>query len=144
MKTSKISKIVSVNERNKWEHWPVFYITMDLENNETITLWKKKKDAFKVWDSVSYEVVEEWKRWKEVKENPFQQKQAFNQQQNIWAMVGMAMKLAFEQLYDKSNYNETLVLAKRIFEDAMRMYESYWKDTNSNQEQKEEKDDLPF
>ena len=38
-------------------------------------------------------------------------------------MVWMAMKLAFEQLYDKTNYNEVIQLATRIFEGCYGIYE---------------------
>ena len=47
---------------------------MKLDNSEVITLGKKKEDAFKVGDTVNYEVVEEGKKRKEVKENPFRPK----------------------------------------------------------------------
>jgi hypothetical protein len=57
-------------------------------------------------------------------------------------MVWMAMKLAFEQLYDKTNYNEVIQLATRIFEDAMSIYENYWKGENKSDEN--ENDQLPF
>jgi hypothetical protein len=56
----------------------------------------------------------------------------------------MAMKLAFEQLYDKTNYNEVIQLATRIFEDAMEIYEKYGKKSESKIEDSTENDDLPF
>jgi hypothetical protein len=56
----------------------------------------------------------------------------------------MAMKIAFEVLYDKTNYNETIELATRIFEDAMAMYENYGKKSESKIEDSTENDDLPF
>jgi hypothetical protein len=55
----------------------------------------------------------------------------------------MAMKIAFEHLYDKTNYNETITLATRIFEDAMSMYENYGKKENKSEEDNEEQN-LPF
>ena len=139
MKTSKISKIVSVNERNKWEHGPIFYFTMDMENGETIKLWKKKQDAFKLGDTVSYEENGEWK-WKEVKEQPFVRK--FNPEaNNRGAMVWMAIKLAFELVYkSEDDFPTAIALANRIFDEAMSMY---W--TNNEPEKESAKDDkLPF
>lgn len=53
---------------------------MKLDNEDTISLGKKKADAFKVGDTVNYEVVEEGKKWKEVKENPF--KPRYNSEAN--------------------------------------------------------------
>ena len=144
MKTAKITEITKVNKWDKWEHWPIYYISMKLDNNETITLWKKKEDAFKVGDTVNYEVVEEGKKWKEVKENPFRPK-ANNSDNNIWAMIGMAMKLAFEHLYDKTNYQETYQLGVRIFEDSMQLFENYTKGkSETKEEESAENDQLPF
>jgi hypothetical protein len=37
----------------------------------------------------------------------------------------MAMKIAFEHLYDKTNYEETYELGVRIFEDSMYLLENY-------------------
>jgi hypothetical protein len=56
----------------------------------------------------------------------------------------MAMKIAFEVLYDKTNYNETIELATRIFEDAMAMYENYGKKSESKVEDNNDEMDLPF
>ena len=146
MKTAKITEITKVNER-KWPNGTIFYINMKLDNNEEISLWKKSKDAFKVWDTVNYEMIEEnWKtKYKEVKENNFRPRPAYNPETtNKGAMVWMAMKLAFEQLYDKTNYNEVIQLATRIFEDAMSIYENYWKNKSESIEDSTENDSLPF
>lgn len=146
MKTAKITEITKVNEW-KWPNGTIFYINMKLDNNEEINLWKKSKDAFKVGDTVNYEMVEEnWKtKYKEVKQNNFQPRSAYNPEAtNKGAMVWMAMKLAFEQLYDKTNYNEVIQLATRIFEDAMEIYENYGKKSESKIEDSTENDDLPF
>jgi hypothetical protein len=56
----------------------------------------------------------------------------------------MAMKLAFEQLYDKTNYNEVIQLATRIFEDAMSIYENYGKKSESKLEDNNDDIELPF
>jgi hypothetical protein len=48
-------------------------------------------------------------------------------------------------LYDKTNYNETITLATRIFEDAMSIYENYWKNkSESKSEEDNEDSQLPF
>ena len=146
MKTAKITEITKVNEW-KWPNGTIFYINMKLDNNEEISLWKKSKDAFKVWDTVNYEMVEEngKTKYKEVKQNNFQPRAAYNPEAtNKGAMVWMAMKLAFEQLYDKTNYNEVIQLATRIFEDAMEIYENYGKKSETKIEDSTENDDLPF
>lgn len=145
MKTAKITEITKVNKWDKGEHWPIYYISMKLDNNELITLWKKKEDAFKVGDTVNYEVVEEWKKWKEVKENPFKAR-GYNSDNNVWAMIWMAMKIAFEQLYDKTNYTETFQLATRIFEDSMGLLETYGKKSEWEKKIEDNNDDieLPF
>ncbi len=142
MKTAKITEIWKFRKW-EWPHGDVFYIPLTLDNWENITLWKKKEDAFKVWDTVNYEENWEWKR-KEIKVNNFQPRSTYNPEAaNKWAMVWMAMKLAFEQLYDKTNYNEVIALATRIFEDAMSIYENYWKKSEWLNETAEN-DDLPF
>ena len=140
MKQAKVLEILGCREWT-WDHWTVFYIQMKLDNWETITLGKKKSDAFKVGDQVSYEVVEEGKKWKEVKENPFQRK-PFNQEaNNRWAMIGMAIKTAFEVFYDpkKENFKETMALAQRIFEEAMSMFNEWGEEKESAKDDK-----LPF
>ena len=146
MKTAKITEITKVNEW-KWPNGTIFYINMKLDNNEEISLWKKSKDAFKVWDTVSYETVEEngKTKYKEVKQNNFQPRSAYNPEaNNKSATIWMAMKIAFEVLYDKTNYNETIELATRIFEDAMSMYENYGKKSESKVEDNNDEMDLPF
>ena len=55
----------------------------------------------------------------------------------------MAMKIAFDKLYDKTNYQETIELATRIFEDAMAIYENYWK-SESKTEEDNDSVNLPF
>ena len=148
MKTAKITEITKVNEW-KWPNGTIYYINMKLDNNEEISLWKKSKDAFKVWDTVNYEMVEEngKTKYKEVKENNFRPRPAYNPEAtNKGAMVWMAMKLAFEQLYDKTNYNEVIQLATRIFEDAMEIYENYGKKSEWEKKIEDNNDemDLPF
>jgi hypothetical protein len=57
----------------------------------------------------------------------------------------MAFKLAFEHMYDKKNYEETKVLAIRIFEDAMAVFDNYQKGkSESKLEDSTDKDQLPF
>ena len=146
MKTAKIIEIWKVNEW-KWPNGIIYYISLKLDNWENISLWKKSKDAFKVGDTVNYEMVEEngKTKYKEVKQNNFQPRPTYNPEaNNKSATIWMAMKIAFEVLYDKTNYNETIELATRIFEDAMAMYENYGKKSETKIEDSTENDDLPF
>ena len=84
-------------------------------------------------------------KYKEVKQNNFQPRPAYNSfETNKSATIWMAMKIAFEVLYDKTNYNETIELATRIFEDAMSMYENYGKKPETKIEDSTENDELPF
>ena len=139
MKTAKVQEITKVNEW-KWPNGTIFYINMKLDNWETISLWKKSKDAFKVGDTVNYEVVEEGKKWKEVKENPFKPRAYNSESNNKGAMIWMAIKTAFELLYDKKeqNFNECIALAQRIYDEAMAMY------NGTKEEEKSDEVDLPF
>lgn len=119
---AKIKDIVWINERNKGAHGPIYYITMKMDNDELITLWKKNKDSFKVWEEINYEVVEEWRKRKEIKE--FQRRPFNNEATNRGAMIWMAYKLAFEVYYNKEekNFNETILFANKVFEEAMKTY----------------------
>ena len=142
MKTGKVLEILGSKEW-KGEHGSVFYINMKLDNWETISLGKKKSDAFKVWDTINYEVVEEWKKWKEVKENPFQKKVFNSESTNRGAMVGMAYKLAFELVYKKADdFREAVALANRIYEEAMATYNAGMETTDLKEDAKN--DSLPF
>ena len=140
MKTAKVQEITKVNEW-KWPNGTIFYINMKLDNWETISLWKKSKDAFKVGDQVNYEVVEEGKKWKEVKENPFKPRAYNSEWNNKGAMIWMAIKTAFELLYDKKeqNFNECIALAHRIYEEWMAMFNE-----TEKPEEKSDEYDLPF
>ena len=119
---AKIKDIVWINERNKGDHGPIYYITMKMDNDELITLWKKNKDSFKVWEEISYEVVEEWRKRKEIKE--FQRRPFNNEATNRGAMIWMAFKLAFEVYYNKEekNFTDTIKFANEVFKEAMKTY----------------------
>ena len=65
MKESKILAITKTKERD-WPKGTVYYITLQLENGEYITLGKTNPDAFKIGDTIKYEKIWENKR-KEIK-----------------------------------------------------------------------------
>ena len=140
MKTAKVLEITKVNEW-KWPNGTIFYINMKLDNEDNISLGKKKADAFKVWDTVNYEVVEEGKKWKEIKENPFKPKALNSEWNNRGAMVWMAYKLAFELIYKKdTDFQPAVALANRIYEEAMATY-NWWEEEKP---ESNENDNLPF
>ena len=141
MKTAKITEIMWANEWN-WPHGKLYYINMKLDNWETISLGKKKADAFKVGDQVSYEDYVDDKgktRYKEVQDE--QPKKTYDTvSTNKSATIWMALKIAFEVLYDpkKENFTECIALAHRIYDEAIAMY-------NEGEEKESAKDDkLPF
>ena len=141
MTIAKITEITKVNEW-KWPNGTIYYINMKLDNDEQISLWKKKADAFKVGDTVNYESFEEngKTKYKEVKENPFKPRAYSWEWNNKGAMIWMAIKTAFEVFYDakKENFKETMALAYRIYEEAMNMF-------NEGEEKESAKNDsLPF
>ena len=117
MKTSTIKEI---GETNVWDNphwWKVFYTWLTLENGDKIKLGKQKENAFKVWDTINYEVVEEWKKWKEVKENPmgwFRPIAQANNQCSKSAQVWMAIKVAFDLVYKEKGIEEAKKLTKEI------------------------------
>ena len=109
MKTSKITEIISVNE---WQgdHWTTYYIKMKLENWETISLWKKTRDAFKVWDTVNYEdyVDAKWyTKQKEVRENNF--KKEYKQDQR-WYFTSIAFQIWFANYKKEDDYHLHLLI----------------------------------
>lgn len=124
MKTTKIKEIVSVEER-EWQYWKMYWHKLNLENWETIKLNKKKPNSFKVWDTISYEENWEWK-WKQIVEDNQKSKKKFNESNNVWAMVWMSYRLAFEMAYKwEDDFQKTVALAQRIFDEAMWTYNAY-------------------
>lgn len=139
----KQGKVVEITKVNEWDgpHGKLYYINMKLDNGENISLGKKKADAFKVGDLVTYEDYIDGKgltKQKEVKEDL--PKKSYNPDGNKWAVVGMALKIAFECYYDKKqeNFNETVALAQRIVDVAMDMM------GNSEDKESAKDDALPF
>ena len=142
MKTAKITKIISANEFN-WDHGIIYYIKMDLDNWETISLWKKNKDAFKVWDEVKYDEYVNSKgytAWKEVKENNFKK---WNSDYGKWAMIWMAIKEAFDLVYKDKWLDEAKKLTKEILLFANELLNEKT-DTTESPNSKKEEEDLPF
>lgn len=148
MKTAKITEIKWVNEWNNPKTQKLtYYFNLKLDNWEEISLGKMNKDAFKLWDTVNYEdyTDDKWKqRQREVREN----KKSYNPEaNNRWAMVWLAYKIAFDKAYNwEDDFNATIQLANRIFEEAMSTYNNTTeKPKEEKSESKEEKDDdLPF
>ena len=142
-KTSTIKEIIATNEY-KNDFWTTYYIKMKLENWETITLWKKNKDAFKVWDTVNYEdyVDAKWyTKQREVKEN---KKPEYKQDQR-WYFTSIAFQIAFQNYSWEDSYKYCSDLARRIFADMLDNYESKQPEEEKKSEpKKEEEVDLPF
>ena len=108
MKESKILEITKTKLR-EGPNWRLYYITIKLENWETITLWKKKEDAFKVWQVVKYEEVEKGKKWKEVKEKSFAPVQDPKS-----AIVLTAFQVAFSTKHLAPTFRDCLNLVDRL------------------------------
>lgn len=53
MKTSKITHILNVKKR-EGKNGDIFYYSLKLENDETISLGKRKENAFTVGQEISY------------------------------------------------------------------------------------------
>lgn len=122
MKQSKITQILKSNE---WEskYGKMYSITLKLENWETITLNKKKQDAFKVWQSIKYEEIETWKKRKEV----IEKKQDNNQWNQRGYFTSIAFQIAFDKVYkSEDDYQKTIYLAQRIFADMLDNFD--WKE----------------
>lgn len=131
MKESKILEITKTKEREN-EHRKLFYITLRLENGEYITLWKKKKDAFKVWQEIKYEEVEKGKKWKEVKENWWNGK---NQKVDI---VTSAFQIAFGATNLANTYSDRLSFADKLISEM----ESRINGTNTKPQKRKEVEEM--
>ena len=152
MKTAKIQEIQWINEFTN-EHWTTYYIKMKLDNNEIITLWKKNKEAFKLWDEVKYDEYTNSKwylAWKEVKENNF--KKDYKQDQRGY-FTSIAFQIAFQNYKNEDDYQNCSNLARRIFADMLDNYENKQPEENGNtnkniespkEVKKEIEEDLPF
>ena len=151
MKTAKIEQILETRERAWSKFWQMFFIKMKLDNWETITLMKKKADAFKTGDSVNYEEYtdDNWKqKWKEIKENWFK-KWEFKQDQRGY-FTSIAFQIGFANYKKEEDYQNCVYLSRRIFADMLDNYENKENDnTGQNIEspkevKKEVEEDLPF
>lgn len=118
----KQSKIIEILKVTPWEskYGTMYSYTLKLENNETIVLNKKKENAFKLWDSILYEEIEEGKKRREIKER----KNDNTVQSQRWYFTSIAFQIAFDKAYKWDNdYQNTVYLAKRIFTDMMDNFE---------------------
>lgn len=63
MTTSKIKIIHGVNPW-KADNGTVFYHDLEMENGDRGSIWKKKENAFTVWQELTYELVDtaNWKK----------------------------------------------------------------------------------
>lgn len=143
MKTSTVKEIISVNER-QGEHWTTFYIKMSLENWETISLWKKTKDAFKVWDTVNYEDYVDAKWYTKQKEVRESFKKPEYKQDQRWYFTSIAFQIWFANYKKEEDYQNCVYLSKRIFADMLDNYENKTDTTESPKQEEKKEDDLPF
>ena len=98
----------------------MYSITLKLENGETIALYKKNPDAFKVGFVVKYEEIEPGKKWKEIKDKK-QENSNFNPRSYF---TSIAYQIAFDKMFKGvDDYNISVELAKRIFGDMLDNYE---------------------
>ena len=119
--TSKIKEIISVKE---WDgqYGKMYSYSLHMENWEYPKLNKTKKDAFKIGDEITYEEVEPWKKWKEVKQSNWWYKAKQSDQRGYFTSI--AFQIAFQFYKWEDTYQECSTLARRIFADMMDNYEN--------------------
>lgn len=64
------AKVKSIAEPKEW-NWPngiVYYLTMDMDNGDTVNIGKKSSTAFSIGDEIKYEVISEERGVKKIKE----------------------------------------------------------------------------
>lgn len=147
MKTWKITEILKARKW-EWKFGDVFYIPLKLDNWEQITLGKKKEDAFKIGDVVNYEDYTDDKgntKQREVKENPFPKRSFNSEWNNKGAMIGMAIKVAFDKVYSsEDDFQKAAALSQRIYDLAMQMMWEEKEETKSESKSESDDYDLPF
>lgn len=148
--TTTVKEVVKTKEW-EWKFWKMYAITLHCENWEYPILNKTKADAFKVWDTVTYEVVEPWKKWKEVTEKS--KKSGSYQQSQEWYFTSIAFQIwfqGFNPLDDNEDFQARVLASRRIFSEMMDNYsnpdvkENGNTDQNTESPKADEKDDLPF
>ena len=143
MKTARVESVIESRERSGSQYWQMFFIKMKMDNWETISICKKRQDAFKTWDIINYEesVNDKWKTiWKEVKENNYKRS---NSDYGKGAMVWMAIKEAFDLVYKDKWLDEAKKLTKEILLFAQELLNEKEEKTDTTESPKED-NDLPF
>lgn len=126
--TTKILEIVKTKER-EWKFWKMYSITLHCENGEYPIFNKRKADAFKVGDEITYEVIEPGKKWEEVS---WKKSYKWNSQSQEWYFTSIAFQIWFEKAYKGEwDFQAAVYLSRRIFAEMV--------DNLNNPEQKEDK-----
>ena len=150
MKTAKIQQIEKITEW-EWKFWKMYSIYMKMDNGESIKLNKKKKDSFKLWDTINYE--KEWDdKWKEIQQD--KPRKANNSQSQEWYFTSIAFQIwfqGFNPLDDNENFQARVLASRRIFSEMMDNYSNPDVKENGNTDKNtespkanEKDDDLPF
>lgn len=121
------SKIKYIHQIKEWkgEKWTVFYFSLEMENGDKWTIWKMKHDAFKVWDTLHYEIETKDGRnkFKEIKEN--KQKQGFWKRDYHKDAVWFAMSYAKDLVVaGKKEMNDLEHIADSIYARMIKKYNS--------------------
>jgi hypothetical protein len=142
MITTKILEIVKKSERDS-KYGKMYAITLKCENWEYITLNKKNPESFKVWNTVNYEVLEPWKKWKEIQQD--KPKRNIMQDQRGY-FTSIAFQIAFQSYSWEESYKYCSDLARRIFADMMDNYDNKQPEEQSMESKKDQPypNDLPF
>ena len=150
--TAKVQQIEKTTEW-EWKFGKMYSIYLKMDNWESIKLNKKKKDSFKIWDTISYEVVKPWEQWKEIQQD--KPRKANNWQSQEWYFTSIAFQIwfqGFNPLDDNENFQARVLASRRIFSEMMDNYSNpdvkengnTDKNTESPKADKKHDNDLPF
>jgi len=150
--TAKVQQIEKTTEW-EWKFGKMYSIYLKMDNWESIKLNKKKKDSFKIWDTISYEVVKPWEQWKEIQQD--KPRKANNWQSQEWYFTSIAFQIwfqGFNPLDDNENFQARVLASRRIFSEMMDNYSNpdvkengnTGQNTESPKADKKDDDDLPF
>lgn len=150
--TAKVQQIEKITEW-EWKFGKMYSIYLKMDNWESIKLNKKKKDSFKIWDTISYEVVKPWEQWKEIQQD--KPRKTNNSQSQEWYFTSIAFQIwfqGFNPLDDNENFQARVLASRRIFSEMMDNYSNpdvkengnTDKNTESPKADKKDDDDFPF
>lgn len=113
----KITEIVKIQPRD-WEQWSMFKYTLRTGKGNYPVFYRKKENAFKVWENISYQELW-WGKFKQIFPT--------NKNKKEWVesfFLTNAFHIAFKRYPSDLDYWCCLALAKKLCADMIEHYNS--------------------